>query len=56
MHTTAIVSQVGGTGKTSLSLALGTTFAAQGHLTCVVDLDFGGSQMTPVSRAHDLLL
>ncbi len=45
MRTTAVVSQVGGTGKTSLSLALGATFAAQGHLACVVDLDFGGSQM-----------
>jgi len=45
MKTTAIVSQVGGTGKTTLAIALAVELVKMGRKTCLVDLDFGGSQM-----------
>ncbi|MEI8060968.1 MAG: P-loop NTPase [Candidatus Berkelbacteria bacterium] len=45
MKTTAIVSQVGGTGKTTLSIALAVELAKAGRKTCLVDLDFDGSYM-----------
>ena len=44
--TFAITSPVGGTGKTSLTLALGLSFAASGTRTLLVDCDLGGGGLT----------
>jgi chromosome partitioning protein len=39
MATVAIVSQKGGSGKTTLAIHLATTAAINGKLTCIIDLD-----------------
>ena len=47
----AITSPAGGTGKTSLTLALGLSFAASGSRTLLVDSDLNGGGLTSRLRA-----
>lgn len=45
MRTTVVVSQCGGTGKTTLAIAVAVVLARAGKKVGLVDLDFGGSLM-----------